>query len=240
MDIYDSEGYRKEEKYYFPNYMCSYLETRLKMFAYKDANATHGRYVVSSIYFDDNMNSAMNENEDGIDPRNKWRIRIYNCNMSHIVLENKQKLYGLTRKMSQAISLSDFESIMSLNITRRFEQEENRKGFIFERFWIEQLTKGLKPKIIVEYERIPFVYDINTVRITIDRNISCLDRISDFGKSSVQRFPVMEKGQALLEVKYNGYLPSFITHIIQEFDMQRTENSKYYLSRLSCRNRRGE
>lgn len=111
--------------------------------------------------------------------------------------------------------------------------------YLLKQFYIQKAMFGLLPKIIVEYERTPFVYKINSVRITIDYNICYIDNVLDFCKEGVQKFPILELGQALMEVKYNGVLPDFIAHIVQEFGMQKINNSKFYLSRLDKKNKGG-
>ena len=74
--------YRHELKY-----ICSDLELRIveqklravmKPDPYADKN---GEYLIRSVYFDDYQRSRFFENEDGVDPREKFRIRAYNSPM---------------------------------------------------------------------------------------------------------------------------------------------------------------
>ena len=62
-------------------------------------------YHISSLYFDDINNSAMWEKMDGVQDRQKYRIRIYNLKDSPIHLENKMKFSQMTAKASCALSV---------------------------------------------------------------------------------------------------------------------------------------
>lgn len=52
---------------------------------------SRGYYHIRSIYFDDYHNSSFYSNEAGVDPRVKYRIRIYNAGDASIKLEKNQR-----------------------------------------------------------------------------------------------------------------------------------------------------
>ena len=96
---------------------------------------------------------------------------------------------------------------------------------------ILRLTTGMIPKIIVEYERTPYVYKNGNVRITLDRNITSSSQINKFFCTDAPKRPILPNGMQLLEVKYDEYLPDHIFHALMLDNMQRTNFSKYYLCR---------
>jgi len=64
-----------------------------------DAHAGEdGRYTVRSVYFDDHSDSCYYDNEDGVNNRKKFRIRLYNGDPEVILLECKQKVNGRNHK----------------------------------------------------------------------------------------------------------------------------------------------
>ena len=67
--------------------------------------------MIRSLYFDDYWNSAYNEKMAGVDFRKKYRIRIYNCQDSHIKLERKIKLSNYIHKDSASITRQEFDWI---------------------------------------------------------------------------------------------------------------------------------
>ena len=65
------------------------LRQRLKTVMQKDSHATDGRYEIRSLYFDNLNDKALREKIDGVNVREKFRIRYYNGDTSLINLEKK-------------------------------------------------------------------------------------------------------------------------------------------------------
>lgn len=91
------DKFRHEQKYIRNNTDLLMLKMRLSCGIMQlDPNAAAmGKYDIKSIYFDDFYNHFYFENEQGVQPREKWRIRIYNNSKERISLECKRKENGL-------------------------------------------------------------------------------------------------------------------------------------------------
>ena len=89
--------------------------------------------------------------------------------------------------------------------------------------------------MIVEYDRIPYVYRSGNVRITLDTGLSSSRDVSRFLDPELPRRPVMPTGMQLLEVKYDAYLPDFIYQSLQLSSLRQTAYSKYALCRRYTR-----
>ena len=100
-------NYRHELKFLVSDRQMEVIRYRLKILMKQDAHQKRGIYMVRSLYFDDLNDSYMQENEDGIDNRRKFRIRIYEGDTSLIHLEKKMKYRGMTRKIMKEISKED-------------------------------------------------------------------------------------------------------------------------------------
>ena len=84
--------YRHELKYQVTDAELQMLKMRIRHLLPLDSHvAKTGSYLIRSLYFDDYDNRRMKENENGTDPREKFRIRIYNGSGSKITLECKRK-----------------------------------------------------------------------------------------------------------------------------------------------------
>ena len=93
------ESYRHEFKYLCSDGELAVLKVRLQGLVRPDPHAgADGVYRIRSLYFDDYYDSCLKENESGTDPREKFRIRIYNHSTEHITLELKKKIRSKTRK----------------------------------------------------------------------------------------------------------------------------------------------
>lgn len=192
-----------------------------------DSHAENGYYNIRSMYFDNYADRCYYENENGTDPREKYRIRIYNSNSERISLECKRKERGKTYKESCLLSGQDYEAITSGG----FLSDLCNKPALIRKFLILQQEELYHPVVIVEYDRTPFVYSIGNVRVTLDRNIRSSMYINDFFSKELPTRPILPTGQHLLEIKYDELLPDFIKEVLQLGDLQQTTFSKYYLCR---------
>lgn len=222
------ESYRHEFKY-----LCSFgelemLRVRLRGLAAPDPHAGEsGKYNIRSLYFDDHYDTCLRENEAGTDPREKFRIRIYNHSAERITLELKQKVRGKTRKLSCPLTEEQCRMIMEGRVPDRTEETPA----LLTKLGLLMQTRLMRPKVIVEYERVPYVYPLGNVRITLDENISSSDRTDLFLEEQVPLRPVLPAGQHILEVKYDEFLPDALYRTVQLPDLRPTAFSKYYLCR---------
>lgn len=220
--------YRHEFKYVSPEIVLSALKSRVETVLFHDKHAgPSGEYAIRSIYFDDIFNTCFLENEDGTDPREKFRIRIYNCSKERISLELKQKEHGMCLKTSCPISLKTVEEIMAGQIPE-FNAET---PYLLKKLISQMQFRALKPVVIVAYEREPFIYEDGNVRITFDRNLRSSSDIASFFDEGAAFRPVFPDGSNMVEVKFDELLPDFINEICQMGTLRWTSFSKYYLCR---------
>lgn len=184
-------------------------------------------YNIRSLYFDDLYNSCFYENENGTDPREKFRIRIYNHSTERITLECKRKERGKTLKTSCPLTLEQTRMLMAGRIIPDIASQPE----VLRKLTLRMMTRGMRPVVIVEYDRVPYVYRNGNVRITLDMNVASSTSVERFLDEQVPKRPVMPVGQHLLEVKYDEYLPDFIHHNLNLHSLTQTAYSKYYLCR---------
>ena len=230
--IYDpslaENRYRHEFKY-----LCSYgelmtLKVRLQGLVSLDTHVGEsGVYNIRSLYCVDSYDTCYRENEAGTDPREKFRIRIYDHSSERISLELKRKVRGKTQKLSCLLTEEQCRGLMEGEIP---VLQENSPALLRKLCLLMQ-TRHMRPKVIVEYERVPYVYPHGNVRITMDENISASNRTDRFLERQIPLRPILEAGQHILEVKYDEYLPDGIYRTIQSGNLRQTAFSKYYLCR---------
>lgn len=220
--------YRHEYKYPISDLEASILKQRLKGIMSLDSHVNlGGGYTISSLYFDDYQNSCYYENENGTDPREKFRIRTYNNNLDRISLECKRKERGKTLKTSCLISKKQVEDIIH-GISLNCNYETNP---LLMKFIEAQQSRKLKPKVIVEYKRIPYVYKLGNVRVTFDSQLFSSKQVERFLEGNYLKRPIFSSGSLLLEVKFDEFLPDYLYDIMQLNNLTQTAFSKYYLCR---------
>lgn len=220
--------YRHELKYPITIAQLKQLDSRLKLLAPLDSHVDDtGGYQIRSLYFDDYEDRCMRENEDGTDPREKFRIRIYNHNIQRITLECKRKQRGKAWKDSCPLTPEQTRQLMAGRPLPGIGSQPP----LLRKLTLQMLTRQLRPKVIVEYYRTPYVCKNGNVRITLDQNIASSRDVGRFLEARVPLRPVLSLGQQLLEVKYDEYLPDTIYRSLQLENLQQTAFSKYYICR---------
>lgn len=221
--------YRNEWKYCCIDGELKLLESRLKDILELDPyTGRNGKYCVHSLYFDDYKDTCVKENEAGVAVRFKWRIRYYEDLPDKIHLERKEKYYGRCHKDSCSLTKKEFEALISGNVSEIFWKTDKE---LLKRFCIDIMTKRFAPKVIIDYERTAYIEPISNIRITLDQNISASYAIEEFLTGNYQKFPIQEKQQQVLEVKFDEILPSYVRNIVCSYGFRQTSFSKYYLGR---------
>lgn len=203
------------------------LRSRLAAVMQWDAHAVNGKYMVRSLYFDNLSDKALREKIDGVNPREKFRIRYYNDDTSFIILEKKSRVNGMCSKEQAELSLAEVQSVLDGNM----HELAGSKKELLKELYLKMNLQGLRPKIIVDYIREPFVCGAGNVRVTLDYDIRVGMGCTDFLSTGCVTIPVCGT-PVILEVKYDGFLPSVIRDIVQTAGTQTSAFSKYAACRM--------
>lgn len=203
------------------------LSNRLRKLFKHDKNAdSHGVYRVSSLYFDTPYDKALREKIDGVNCREKFRIRYYNKDTSFIRLEKKMKINGLCAKRSEKMTKEQVQQILEGDIEFLLASEKP----LFVELYSKMRGQLLQPKTIVCYDREAFLFEPGNVRITIDRNLRTGLRSTDFLNTELYHASVSD-GIAVLEVKYDEFLPEIVRMAVQVPNRRASAFSKYAVCR---------
>ena len=224
------QPYRHELKYEISEGEYKILSSRLKRAMKPDRFAARngGEYLIRSLYFDDPYETCLSEKGDGIQVRDKYRIRIYNYSDKVIKLERKHKDGQYIQKSSLGISRQECEALLHGHYGFLLNREE---PFARQMYGIMR-TQQLAPKVIVDYTREPYVYPVEDVRITFDKNIRTAYRSIDIFNPDVITYPATDfLRDMILEVKFNRYLPSYVHSLVQLGTSLHVAASKYVAAR---------
>lgn len=203
------------------------LTSRLRKLFDHDPNASsHGSYRVSSLYFDSPYDKALKEKINGVNNREKFRLRYYGDDTSFIRLEKKFKINGKCGKHSVRITKEQVEKILTGDIEFLLTSEEP----LLIELYSKMKGQLLEPKTVVTYDREAFIYAPGNVRVTIDRNLRSGLASLDFLNLQLMHVPV-HQGLAVLEVKYDEFLPEVVAMAVQLLNRQANAYSKYAVCR---------
>jgi len=218
---------RSELKYLINKMDHLILSKKLKTILSLDPHADSTGYMVKSVYFDDFSDTAWLNNLVGASDREKFRIRYYNNDTSFIHLEKKVKRLS---KGTKSISRLTQEEAQGL-IEGRFEVIKASQDPLLREFYLKARQSGLRAKVIVVYQRMPYLYSAGNVRVTLDSEIRNSLDVRRFFDPDLSLVPQLSQ-QCLLEVKFDRYLPEIVRHLIQVPNTIQIAHSKYSLSRL--------
>ncbi len=203
------------------------LRTRLSAVAKHDENSGgDGTYFVKSLYFDNYMDKALREKIDGVNKREKFRIRYYGTDTSFIRLEKKSKISGLCNKESCPVTAEECQKIIDGDIGFMKDSEFE----LMRELYSKMKYQLLRPKCIVAYTRESFVYPPGNVRVTLDMNICGSNNVKEFLNPDLPFLQTYH--ESVLEVKWDEYLPQIIRDCVQVKSRRSTAFSKYAAIRM--------
>lgn len=220
--------YRHEWKHEISRADLFAIRQRLRAVAETDPHAVDGKYQIRSLYFDNLYDKALREKVDGVNLREKFRIRCYNGDTSFLVLEKKSKINGLGTKFSARLTAGEAQRIVDGDVDWMAEAADRP---VVQELYCKMRSQGLRPTTIVDYTREPYIYRPGNVRVTFDYDIRTGLRRTDFLNPDC---PTIPAGNApiLLEVKWDAFLPSIIRDAVQTPGRRVTAFSKYAQCRI--------
>ena len=219
--------YRHEWKHEINYSDMVVLRQRLKAVMKPDENAVNGKYFIRSLYFDNISDKALREKIDGVNCREKFRIRYYNGDTSLIHLEKKSKINGLGNKQSANLSAEEAQKIVDGDLNWMADCDRP----LVQELYSKMKSQGLRPKTIVDYTREPFVFSAGNVRVTLDYDIRTGLYCTDFLNPDCITIPA-GNAPIILEVKWDEFLPSVIRDIVQLESRRTAAFSKYAVCRI--------
>lgn len=220
--------YRHELKFLVTYATLELIRAKIQHIVKPDIHQTDPEgYVISSLYFDNAYDTFLRENIDGYDNRHKFRLRIYGHSSDLIKLERKSKVHGMTAKKAVSVTTEECMQMMHGQIPMLGQEDSVSK----KKLLCEMKLHGLMPKCIVQYQREAFVYPLGNVRITFDKNISGSRDVEAFLEDRIIMTPLLNKDVHILEVKYDNFLPKYISDALEIDQLLQTSFSKYAYAR---------
>lgn len=217
--------FRNEWKYFLPEWEYEALKKRFDVVMEHDPNVKDGIYMIRSLYFDDYWNSAYEQKMAGVFARKKYRIRVYNCEDKVIKLERKLKNGNYIYKESASLTREETEKILDGDYEFLLKSGKS----LCQEFYFECIANCLRPRVIVDYEREPYIMDMGEVRITFDSHVRAAAGNFDIFDPGLPSYEVLDPGRVILEVKFTEFLPKVVKDLLPSSNDEFSAISKYTL-----------
>ena len=160
-------GARHELKHRLDAAEAEALARRLRRVLPLDAHGGEHGYRVTSLYFDTPYDETLLEKVNGLNRREKFRLRYYGTDVSRMRLERKSKAAGLgfksrselTREQAERLVAGDADVLLAVG------------GEAAAELYLRMRTRLLRPRTVVSYDRLAFSYAPGNVRVTIDTRL---------------------------------------------------------------------
>lgn len=213
---------RNELKFFVSTAYSSLLYSRLSAAMRMDRHTgALGKYRIRSLYFEDPRFSCYFDKLNGLENRVKYRIRFYNSDLSYIRLEKKEKRGKLCLKNYEVIPSDLADTLLR-------SDPPSAGGELFGEFCRKIAFESFRPLLFVDYERSAFLHPAGNVRITLDQNL-CASKFVSSLQDDFPSIPILESGLSILEVKYDDFLPPYLSRLLEDIPKQSASISKYCL-----------
>ena len=226
-----NEVLRQEKKYAINAADGAALRQRLGPVMLGDAHNGAQGYVIRSLYFDTPDDQDFQDKVDGLELRRKLRLRTYSPQSDFAMLEMKQKQGPYQRKRSLRLAREDAQRLCRGDYR---PLQKMADPFAAECYGLMH-CRCYRPRAVVEYRRQAYIARENHIRITLDSQIAATESRGDLFDARLPLYPVLDPFQLVLEVKYNGFLLSYIKDLLDLVGRPELSVSKYCLARSVSR-----
>ena len=237
---FTTEMDRYEAKYIIPRQLVEPIKDFIRPYCEMDKHCARagGKYILTTIQYDNPALSLHYAKEWELAHRFKLRVRTYGVPTGNgpVFMEIKRRYFDRIIKSRACIPYD----LWKPGILKRHVNELPLKS-VTEREAFREFVRlhneiGAEPKIFVRYTREAYsgIFD-HYARITFDSKL-CYQPVRDeFDWGANGRFISMDSGMIrrrhdsplILEVKCTEQVPTWMTELIQHFELIRVGNCKY-------------
>lgn len=223
---------REEKKFLLNQAEALALREHMRCVVHADKHNGADGYPVRSLYFDSIDERDFQEKENGVELRRKLRLRVYSPEADFALFEMKQKQGPYQRKRSLRLSRAEAQALIGgdQSVLLRSGSDFGKECYTMMQTW------AYRPKTVVEYDRFAFISAENSIRITFDSGIRANECCFDVFDPQLALNSVLSPFAVVLEVKYNGFLLSYIKDMLLPVQQSELSVSKYCMARqVGCK-----
>ncbi len=219
---------RHELKFYLSHADYEYARVILREMMERDEHSPERGYPLRSLYFDDIADTALLEKLDGVEFRDKYRLRSYGPEYPWVKLERKRKHNNYVQKTSVVISNEDAKKLIAGDASVLLQNDDPAARSIYFDF----ARRYMRPVVLIDYVREAYTLPYNEVRITFDKELSASTHDLDMFDAHTRTRQIEPHEVIIMEVKYNVALPSWFKEVFKFESGTSSAISKYTYGRI--------
>jgi hypothetical protein len=225
---------RYERKYLLPDRIAvavrDALMPHLEVDTHMPAGQTRG-YPVYSLYFDNPGLDLYLHTRRRLPSRYKLRVRFYDRDAAGTAyVEVKEKAEGLVHKRRHRVDKALVDAMVRDPACEQIKHalSNGSRGTALEEFCQRAQELGAGPKLFLQYEREAFnSKELPHIRVTFDRRIKTMPGNAASGLAMPALGTAIGGLNVLLEIKYAGTPPEWLTKVVTDFRLRRASFSKF-------------
>lgn len=223
--------WRHELKFFLSRADYEYARNILRELMCRDGYASEGEYPLRNLYFDTIADESVIEKLDGIESRDKYRLRSYGSQYPWVKLERKRKRNDYVNKTSVVLSDDDARALVGGDYHMLLECSTAGARSLYFDF----ARQYLHPVVLIDYTREPYTLPYNEIRVTFDKDISIsVGSHLDMFDWAVETRQIQPQEVVIMEVKYNVCLPSWFKDVLSLESCTSAAIGKYAIARLGA------
>ncbi|MDR2547674.1 MAG: polyphosphate polymerase domain-containing protein [Lachnospiraceae bacterium] len=228
-------GGRREVKFLLAQAEYAVIKNRVAALLEPDEHSdSDGGYFIRSIYFDDIRDTAYREKVNGVFDRRKFRIRLYNDDLTFIRLESKEKYNKWIIKQHARID----ENIAKRLLDEDFRVLDDSENDFLKHFSSLTSEIGLRSVVTTDYYREAYMYPASNLRITFDKHLHA-SGLTGFSLVRGEAgdwlsLPIFRHDEVVMEIKYDDFMPEMVSAVIPRKTGKALAVSKYCLCRAQA------
>lgn len=185
-------------------------------------------YFVRSLYFDDPVFSSFHAKVDGATERWKFRVRTYGRDPGDGAvwfLERKGRRGDMVQKHRTPL-VGDFDRRAAGSRLSAALLAHAAGGRVRDRFEWELLRRRIRPCVLVDYRRRPYVSRFDPgFRLTFDSNLAAAATDGMYPEPKSIPRPML-RGHTVMEIKFRQSMPAWFVRVLQVHELRRESISK--------------
>ena len=195
---------------------------------HRDEHSPERGYPIRSLYFDDVYDSSVTEKLDGIEFRDKYRLRTYDPTLDWVKLERKRKNNNYVNKTSVKLSKAQAQELIDGNHDVLLDVDTLGARSIYFDF----VRKRMTPSILIDYVREAYTLPYNNIRVTFDKQLAKATHDLNMFDPKIEMEQIQRDDVIIMEIKYDVALPTWLIHCLQLESAVTSAISKYTQARI--------
>jgi hypothetical protein len=142
-----------------------------------------------------------------------------------IHLERKIKAVNFIHKQAAPLTKEEVRKIIDKDYN--FLLQSNHE--LLKIFYFESTSNLLRPRVVVDYEREPYILNEGNLRVTFDKNVRAgLEGFNIFNPK-MPMIETLDPTRLIMEVKYTEFIPNLIREVLPAKASDYAAVSKYIM-----------